>query len=78
MRKKLIVVMNGKGGVGKDTLCDSLREKYRVMNISAIDPIKEIARQYGWNGEKDDRARLFLAELKQALTDYIEEFKKTH
>lgn len=40
------------------------------MSISAIDPIKEIARQNGWRGEKDDKARLFLAELKRAFANY--------
>lgn len=70
MRNKLIVVINGKGGTGKDTLCNSLSGKYSIMNISAIDPIKEIARQHGWCGEKDDKARLFLAELKRAFINY--------
>ena len=70
MLNKLIIVINGKGGVGKDTLCNSLSGRYHVMNVSAIDPIKQIARQFGWNGEKDDRSRRFLAELKQAFIHY--------
>ena len=70
MPEKLIIIINGRGGVGEDTLGNSLRNKYRVMIISAIDPIKEIAHQFGWNGEKDNRARLFLAELKQAFVHY--------
>lgn len=70
MLNKLIIIINGKGGVGKDTLCNSLGARYHVMNVSAIDPIKQIAHQYGWNGEKDDRSRRFLAELKQAFIHY--------
>ena len=70
MQRKLIVIINGKGETGKDTLCNSLSGKYNIMNISAIDPIKEIARQHGWRGEKDDKARLFLAELKRAFINY--------
>lgn len=69
---KLIVVINGKGGVGKDTLCAALAERYRVMNVSSIDPIKAIARNYGWNGEKDMRSRRFLAELKEAFINYCD------
>ena len=69
-KKKLVVVMNGQGGVGKDTLCDALRTAYQVVNISAITPIKEIAAAYGWNGEKDERSRRFLANLKRTFADY--------
>lgn len=67
---KLVIVINGRGGVGKDTLCASLRTIYSVTNISAITPIKEIAKTYGWNGEKDERSRRFLANLKRVFADY--------
>ena len=72
MAKKLTIVINGSGGVGKDTLCDALPRysSYTVENISAITPIKEIAARYGWRGEKDEKARRFLAELKRAFADY--------
>ena len=67
--KKRIIVINGKGGVGKDTLCLSL-QGHRVRNISSITPIKEIAAMHGWNGEKDLKSRRFLAELKRVFTEY--------
>lgn len=70
MASKVIIVVNGRGGVGKDTLCNSLQSKYQIMSTSAIDPIKAIARENGWNGEKDDKARLFLAELKRVFVKY--------
>ena len=66
---KLTIVINGKGGVGKDTLCMSLPHR-RVRNISSITPIKEIAAMHGWNGEKDLKSRRFLAELKRVFTEY--------
>lgn len=69
-KKKLVVIINGKGGVGKDTLCESVAKKYRIRNISSITPIKEIAAKYGWNGEKDLKSRRFLAELKRVFTEY--------
>ncbi len=68
--KKLVVIINGNGGVGKDTLCEFAQDSFRVRNISAITPIKEIASAYGWNGEKDAKARKFLADLKAAFVDY--------
>ena len=68
--KKLVVVINGKGGVGKDTLCDFVKKLYRVKNVSAITPIKKIASENGWNGEKDARSRKFLADLKKLFVEY--------
>ena len=63
--KKIVIIINGNGGAGKDTLCDFAGEVYDTMNISAITPIKEIAKANGWNGEKDAKSRKFLADLKQ-------------
>ena len=50
--KKYVVIINGKGGVGKDTLCDIVSKKYCVNNVSSITPIKQIAQIGGWKGEK--------------------------
>jgi len=66
-----IIIINGTGGVGKDTLCEFAARHYRVKNVSSITPVKEIARRYGgWNGEKDAKSRKFLADLKQLFVDY--------
>ncbi|MBE6661527.1 MAG: hypothetical protein E7605_09030 [Ruminococcaceae bacterium] len=69
-KDKLTIVINGRGGVGKDTLCDFTAQFYRVRNISSVDPIKEIARMHGWNGEKDLKSRKFLSDLKRVFTEY--------
>lgn len=68
--EKTVIIINGNGGVGKDTLCDFASAKYRTMNVSAITPIKNIALQHGWRGEKDPRSRKFLADLKQTFVEY--------
>lgn len=68
--KKLAIVINGKGGVGKDTLCDFAAKHYKTLNVSSITPIKEIAATHGWNGEKTPKARKFLADLKQIFTEW--------
>ena len=68
--KKLVVIINGNGGVGKDTLCEFAKDAFAIRNISAITPIKEIASRYGWKGEKDAKARKFLADLKVLTTEY--------
>ena len=69
---KLAIVINGSGGVGKDTLCRIAEKGFRVKNISSVTPIKELARICGWQGEKTDRARKFLADLKQLTADFID------
>ena len=68
--KKLIFVINGPGGVGKDTLCAMAAKHFKVKNVSSITPIKEIATLCGWGGEKTDRARKFLADLKALTVAY--------
>ena len=68
--KKLTVIINGKGGAGKDTLCEIASRHFRTMNVSSIDPVKKIAALGGWNGGKDDKSRKFLADLKKLFTDY--------
>ena len=67
---KLVMVINGAGGVGKDTLCDLSAKHFKVRNISSVDPIKEIATFCGWTGVKDDRARKFLHDLKTLTAEY--------
>ena len=68
--KKLTFVINGAGGVGKDTLCDLAAKHFKVYNISTIMPIKDIARMCGWTGEKSDKARRFLSDLKRVTVEY--------
>ena len=68
--KKAVIVINGAGGVGKDTLCDLAGKHFKVYNMSTIMPIKDIARMCGWDGSKDDKSRKFLADLKQLTVDY--------
>lgn len=69
--KKVVIVINGKGGSGKDTLCKIFSNKYyKAKIISAITPIKDIAKANGWNGEKDEKSRKFLSDLKRAFIEY--------
>lgn len=70
MIDKIVIIINGNGGCGKDTLCNLAAIKYKVRTISSITPIKEIASQNGWDGEKDEKGRKLLADLKTAFTEY--------
>lgn len=68
--KKLVVVINGAGGVGKDTMCSFAAQEYKVRNVSSVDPIKAIARMAGWEGDKSDKSRKMLSDLKMLFTQY--------
>jgi len=67
---KQIVIINGIGGSGKDSFCNFCSEYISTMNISSVDKIKEAAKILGWNGEKDEKSRKFLSDLKLLSTQY--------
>ena len=69
--KKLVIIINGKGGCGKDTICDILERHYPVKRISTITKVKQAARlMFGWKGGKNLKDRKFLSDLKDLWTDY--------
>ena len=71
MEYKLTIIINGKGGSGKDTLAEIAGKHFDVVNLSSITPIKEIAKAYGgWAGGKEPRDRKFLADLKAIFSEY--------
>lgn len=68
---KRIVIINGQGGAGKDTFIDMLAGKgLKIVNVSSVDGIKELARIIGWNGTKEEKDRKFLSDLKILTSDY--------
>ena len=70
MNKKIIII-NGSGGVGKDTFVEFCGGFTGVKNISSVDKVKEAAKiLVGWNGEKDEKTRKLLSDLKQISIDY--------
>ena len=70
MLKKQIFVINGSGGVGKDTICDAASRFWKTENISSITPILQVARAAGWDGVKTPAARRFLSRLKEVCTEF--------
>ena len=77
---KRIFIINGSGGVGKDTfvelvsteLNDMLKKFHTVINFSSVDRVKEIAREIGWEGEKLEKDRKFLSDLKILTSEYCD------
>ncbi len=83
--KKRIVIINGVGGSGKDTFVELCAKHANVINISSVDKVKEAAKVLvGWNGEKDEKSRKLLVDLKKISIEYndyptayiLEEHKK--
>ena len=66
----IVIIINGAGGVGKDTICSVLRHHRHTLVYSSIQPIKRIAYEIGWEGEKTDKARKMLSDLKDICTEY--------
>lgn len=70
MEKKIIII-NGSGGVGKDTFVEFCNQFTNVKNISSVDKVKEAAKiLVGWKGEKNDKSRKLLVDLKALSIDY--------
>lgn len=68
---KEIFVINGSGGVGKDTFVEFCEKYCRVKIISSVDKVKEAARILtGWDGTKDEKSRKLLVDLKQLGIEY--------
>ncbi len=73
---KKVVIVNGAGGVGKDTFVNLCSEIINdnggrtARHISAVDNIKLAAKILGWDGEKDVKSRKFLSDLKMLSIDF--------
>ena len=65
-----VVIINGKGGCGKDTfvtMCQDILSTNNVYNISTVDFVKQVAEYCGWDGTKTPENRKFLSDLKDLL-----------
>lgn len=75
MLAKLVVIINGPGGSGKDTFIEICREllaprQIPVHSFSAVDQVKEWAKVMGWDGAKDEAGRKLLYDIKMASARY--------
>ncbi len=68
---KLVIVINGVGGVGKDKLIERISEEFDIINYSTAQSAKEMARLIGWNAyDRSAKARTLLHNLKMAIQEY--------
>lgn len=56
--------------VKNENYCIDPEVYYRRNNISTIDCVKYIARMFDWNGEKSEKDRKMLSDLKDLMTVY--------
>lgn len=67
---KQIFITNGVGGCGKDTFARLVDLYVPTLKHSAIDKVKVVAKQCGWDGGKTEKDRKFLSDLKLLTTEY--------
>ncbi len=67
---KMVFIVNGKPRAGKDTFAEILNRYMVVYKYSAVTKVKEIAKQCGWTGAKEEKDRKFLHELKMLTSAY--------
>lgn len=68
-----LIVVNGMPTSGKSTFVEFCIKELGTSwgrEISTVDFVKDIAKQAGWNGEKNLKNRKFLSDLKDLLTDW--------
>lgn len=66
-----VVIINGQGGVGKNTFVGyCIKAHKNTKTISLVNEIKYLAKLIGWKGDKTDRDRKFLNDLKKLTTKY--------
>lgn len=75
--RPLAIIINGRGGCGKDSLIASAQKTlndFIIENVSAIDPIKRIMKETtDWDGQsKTEKDRAFMHDLKMAYVRYCD------
>ncbi|CAB4136062.1 hypothetical protein UFOVP917_34 [uncultured Caudovirales phage] len=63
----------GFAGAGKDTAALALTKRNWVR-VAFADRLKDLAINFGWNGQKDDRGRKLLQDLGMAARAYNDQF----
>lgn len=69
---KQIYIINGSGGVGKDTFVKLVADHVPTWNYSSVTKVKEIAKKIGWTGSKAEKDRKFLSDLKILTSEFCD------
>lgn len=71
MRK--IILICGKAGAGKNTVGDVISRITHGTQYAFADCVKDIAREMGWDDEKDEKGRRLLQEIGTAGRNYYKD-----
>jgi len=74
MSKIIKIGIAGRMRTGKTTVAKYLVERYGFFVTGFAESIKDIARQVGWDGNKDERGRTLLQELGTVVRHYNASF----
>jgi len=78
LEDKYVIITNGSGTVGKDTIYKIMNKYVECVKYSSIDTIKEISRHFGCDGEKTEKNRKLWSDLKRISVEYNDmPFKET-
>ena len=69
---KKILITNGSGGCGKDTLAEFMSKYVDIIKYSSIDFFKELGTLGRMKPQKDEGERILLYNLKKAFIEYNE------
>ena len=67
---KKILITNGSGGCGKDTLAEIMNKYVDIIKYSSIDFFKELGTLGRMRSQKDEAERILLYNLKKAFIEY--------
>lgn len=67
---KKVIVTNGSGGCGKDSVAKLIQKHFTVYKYSSISKVKDVATICGYDGGKSEKDRRFLSDLKLLSVDY--------
>lgn len=70
--EKTVVIINGTGSCGKDTVDEIVSRYHKTYRIDSVEITKYILglRCVGWDGVKTQEARIALSELKKELSEF--------
>lgn len=70
-----VIIINGVQESGKDTFIKfvedycNMNESANVLNLSSVDPIKDVLSGFGWDGNKTEEVRNIIAGIKKIWTN---------
>lgn len=67
---KQVFIINGSGGVGKDTFVNLIAKYIPITHITIAAIPKMIAEYFGWDTEKTEKERKLLSNIKLAIDEY--------